>query len=130
MPIDTIQGAAQAQYMKDEGVTSVYILDDAEVYGKGVAKNTQAAAEELGLKIAGTDSWDGKASNYRALASKIKATGADAVFTGGIIDNNAPQLYKDLQRGDAGRQAVRPRRRRDGGLHQGDPGQGPEGRRS
>jgi branched-chain amino acid transport system substrate-binding protein len=96
VPIDTIQGAAQAQYMKDEGVTSVYILDDAEVYGKGVAKNTQASAEKLGLKIAGNDSWDGKAANYRALASKIKASGADAVFTGGIIDNNAPQLYKDL----------------------------------
>jgi len=96
VPIDTIQGAAQAQYMKDEGVTNVYILDDAEVYGKGVAKNTQAAAEALGLKIAGTDAWDGKAANYRALASKIKGTGADGVFTGGIIDNNAPQLYKDL----------------------------------
>jgi branched-chain amino acid transport system substrate-binding protein len=96
VPIDTIQGAAQAQYMKDEGVTSVYILDDAEVYGKGVAKNTQAAAEKLGLEIAGTDSWDGKASNYRALGAKIKASGADAVFTGGIIDNNGPQLYKDL----------------------------------
>src|SRR5215216_5516700 len=96
VPIDTIQGAAVAQWMKDEGVTSVYILDDAEVYGKGVAKNTQSAAEELGIKIAGNDSWDGQASNYRALASKIKASGADAVFTGGIIDNNAPQLYKDL----------------------------------
>jgi len=96
VPIDTIQGAAQAQYMKDEGATKVYILDDAEVYGKGVAKNTQSAAEGLGLEIAGTDSWDGKASNYRALASKIKSSGADAVFTGGIIDNNAPQLYKDL----------------------------------
>src|SRR5215217_1999528 len=96
VPIDTIQGTAQAQYMKDEGVTSVYILDDAEVYGKGVGKNTQAAAEQLGIKIAGNDSWDGKASNYRALASKIKSSGADAVFTGGIIDNNAPQLYKDL----------------------------------
>src|SRR5918992_4183957 len=96
VPIDTIQGAAQAQYMKDEGVTSVYILDDAEVYGKGVAKNTKTAAEELGIQIAGEDSWDGKASNYRAMASKIKASGADAVFTGGIIDNNGPQLYKDL----------------------------------
>jgi len=96
VPIDTIQGAAQAQYMKDEGVTSVYVLDDAEVYGKGVAKNTEASAEKLGIKIAGTDSWDGKASNYRALASKINGTGADAVFTGGIIDNNGPQLYKDL----------------------------------
>jgi branched-chain amino acid transport system substrate-binding protein len=96
VPIDNIQGAALAQYMKDEGVTSVYILDDAEVYGKGVAANTKIAAEELGIKVAGEDSWEGKAANYRALASKIQATGADAVFTGGIIDNNAPQLYKDL----------------------------------
>jgi branched-chain amino acid transport system substrate-binding protein len=96
VPIDTIQGAAQAQWMSDEGVQSVYILDDAEVYGKGVAANTKTAAEELGIQIAGEDSWDGKASNYRALASKIRDSGADAVFTGGIIDNNAPQLYKDL----------------------------------
>ena len=96
VPIDTIQGAAQAQWMSDEGVQSVYILDDAEVYGKGVAANTKTAAEELGIQIAGEDSWDGKASNYRALASKIQSSGADAVFTGGIIDNNAPQLYKDL----------------------------------
>jgi branched-chain amino acid transport system substrate-binding protein len=96
VPIDTIQGAAQAQWMQDEGVKSVYILDDAEVYGKGVAANTKTAAEEAGITVAGEDSWDGKASNYRALASKIKSSGADAVFTGGIIDNNAPQLYKDL----------------------------------
>jgi len=96
VPIDTIQGAAVAQYMKDEGVTSVYVLDDKEVYGQGVAANTKAAAQRAGLKIAGEDSWDGQASNYRALAQKIKSSGADAIFTGGIIDNNGPQLYKDL----------------------------------
>ena len=56
VPIDTIQGAARPPYMKDEGVKSVYILDDKEVYGQGVATNTEAAAEEAGLKIAGNDS--------------------------------------------------------------------------
>ena len=96
VPIDTIQGAAMAQYMKDEGVTNVYILNDKEVYGQGVAKNTETAAKKLGLKIAGTDGWEGKASNYRALASKIKGSGADGVFLGGIVDNNGPQLFKDL----------------------------------
>jgi branched-chain amino acid transport system substrate-binding protein len=96
VPIDTIQGKAQAQYMKDEGVTSVYILDDNEVYGKGVAANTKAAVEDIGIEVAGEDSWDGKAANFRALASKIASSDADAVFTGGIIDNNGPQLYKDL----------------------------------
>ena len=73
VPIDTIQGAAQAQYMKDEGVTSVYILNDKEVYGLGVAANTKSAVEKLGIKVAGEDGWDGKAANYRALASKIKS---------------------------------------------------------
>ena len=96
VPVDTIQGAAQAQYMKDEGVKSVYILDDKEVYGQGVAANTAEAAKKAGIEIAGEDSWEGKAANYRALASKIKASGADAVFLGGIIDNNAPQLAKDI----------------------------------
>jgi branched-chain amino acid transport system substrate-binding protein len=96
VPVDTIQGAAQALYMQGEGVKSVYILDDKEVYGQGVAKNTRSAVEKLGLKVAGTDSWDGKAANYRALASKIKSSGADAVFIGGIVDNNGPQLAKDL----------------------------------
>jgi branched-chain amino acid transport system substrate-binding protein len=96
VPADHIQAAALAQYMKDEGVTKVYILDDNEVYGQGLARNAQTAAEELGLEIVGSDSWEGKASNYRALAAKIKEAGADAVLTAGIIDNNAPQLYKDL----------------------------------
>jgi branched-chain amino acid transport system substrate-binding protein len=96
VPIDTIQGAAVAQFMKDEGVTKAYILDDKEVYGQGVAANTKGAAEKLGIEIVGEDGWDGKAANYRALADKIKAAGADGVFTGGIIDNNGPQLFKDL----------------------------------
>jgi branched-chain amino acid transport system substrate-binding protein len=97
VPIDTIQGAAQAQYMVDEGVKKVYILNDNEVYGLGVAANTKSAIEaNTDIEIAGEDSWDGEAANYRALAAKIKDTGADAVFTGGIIDKNAPQLYKDL----------------------------------
>jgi len=96
VPIDTIQGAAVAAWMQELGVKSVYILDDNEVYGKGVAANTKGAAEKLGIEIAGEDSWDGKASNFRALAQKIKSSGADAVFAGGIIDNNGPQLFKDL----------------------------------
>ncbi len=96
VPIDTIQGAALATYMKDEGVTKLYVLDDNEVYGKGVAANTKGAAEKQGIEIVGEDSWDGQQSNFRALGAKIKASGADGVFLGGIIDNNGPQLAKDI----------------------------------
>ncbi len=42
---------------------------------------------------------------------RSRPPGADAVFAGGIIDNNGPQLYKDLARRHAGGEAVRPGRR-------------------
>jgi len=100
VPIDTIQGAAQAQYMKDQGVKKVYLLNDKEVYGQGVAANTKEAAQKLEIQIAGEDGWDGKAANYRALASKIASSGADAIFLGGIIDNNGAQLAKDMHAGN------------------------------
>jgi branched-chain amino acid transport system substrate-binding protein len=96
VPIDIIQGAAMAQYMKDEGVTNVYLLDDTQVYGKGIVANTKESLGKVGIKVAGEDSWDAKTSNYRALASKVKGSGADAVFLGGILQNNGPQLAKDM----------------------------------
>ena len=96
VPADHIQGAAQAEWMAEEGVTKLYVLDDKQVYGVGVAKTTGDAAELNGIEVVGTDSIDPKAANYRSLASKVADSGADAVFYGGITANNAVQLYKDL----------------------------------
>ena len=96
VPADHIQGSAQAEWMKEEGVTKLYTLDDKQVYGVGVAKTTADAAELNDIEVVGTDSIDPKAPNYRSLAAKIRDSGADAVFFGGITANNAVQLYKDL----------------------------------
>jgi branched-chain amino acid transport system substrate-binding protein len=96
VPADHIQGGAQAEWMKEEGVTKLYTLDDKQVYGIGVAKTTGDAAELNGIELVGSDSIDPKAPNYRSLAAKIRDSGADAVFFGGITANNAVQLYKDL----------------------------------
>jgi branched-chain amino acid transport system substrate-binding protein len=40
---------------------------------------------------------DTKAQDYRALAQKIKATNPDMVYFGGITQNNAGKLWKDLR---------------------------------
>jgi branched-chain amino acid transport system substrate-binding protein len=93
---DHIQGSAQADWMKEKGVKKLYILNDRQVYGSGVAKTTGDAAKRRGIQVVGQDGIDPKAPNYRSLASKIKGTGADAVFFGGIVDNNAVQVYKDV----------------------------------
>ena len=92
---DAYQGAAMAEFAKEQGVTSVYVLNDKEAYGLGVATNFKNAAESLGIKIAGFAAWDPKASSYEALFRKIGGTGADAVFLGGLIDENGAQVIKD-----------------------------------
>ena len=96
VPADHIQGSAQADWMEERGVKRLYVLDDKQVYGVGVAKTTADAAKRRGIQVVGTDSIDPKAPNYRSLAQKIKASGADAMFYGGITQNNAVQLFKDV----------------------------------
>jgi branched-chain amino acid transport system substrate-binding protein len=93
---DDNQGKIGAAYMKDTlGVTKVFILDDKELYGKGVADAFEASATEAGIEVVGHEGWDKDAQNYRALMTKIKATGADGIYIGGISTNNGGQLIKD-----------------------------------
>jgi branched-chain amino acid transport system substrate-binding protein len=96
VPKDTIQGAALATIMKEDGCTSTYILNDKEVYGAGLARNIEGAAKEQGLEIAGNEGIDPKAPNFRSQAAGIKATGADCFVFSGVTPNGAVQVYKDV----------------------------------
>jgi branched-chain amino acid transport system substrate-binding protein len=96
VPKDTIQGAALATLMKQEGCTKVQMANDKEVYGAGLSKNIELAAETQSLTILANDAVDKNAANYRSLASKAKDSGADCFVYAGITANNAVQLYKDF----------------------------------
>ena len=96
---DDNQGNAAAEFAKSIGVKRVYVLNDRQTYGIGVARSFTSAAKALGLTLlsdgdAGTG-WDDKAPNYEALFTKIKATKPDMVYVGGIFDLNGGQLVKD-----------------------------------
>jgi branched-chain amino acid transport system substrate-binding protein len=92
---DAYQGSADAEFAKSEGIKSVYILNDKQTYGLGVASNFRDAAQSLGIKIAGFAAWDSKATSYTSTYDKISQTDADAVFLGGLICENGAQLIKD-----------------------------------
>jgi len=92
---DAFQGAALAQFSKDLGVKNVFILNDKEAYGQGIAENYRNAVQHLGINVAGFAAWDPKQASYEALMRQIKQSGADAVFLGGLIDENGAQLIKD-----------------------------------
>jgi len=47
--------------------------------------------------VGGPEGIDPQASDYRALAQKIRSSGADVVFAGIITPNNAGKLWQDLR---------------------------------
>jgi len=96
VPADHIQAAAQVTYQKDQGCKKVYILNDKEVYGKGIAVQVENIGKAQGLQIAGNDGIDTKAANFRTVAQKIKGSGADCMFFGGITQNKGVQVFKDV----------------------------------
>ena len=93
---DDIQGPADAQFAaKELNIKKVYVLNDTETYGQGVAKTFKDEAVKQGMTVVGEDSWKKSDANYTALMGKIKSSGAELVFFGGIFDNNGGQLTKD-----------------------------------
>jgi branched-chain amino acid transport system substrate-binding protein len=92
---DNFQGAADALYLKRKGIKRVYVLNDAEAYGLGIANNFVRAAKKLGLKVLGNSKWDSNQPNYQSLYQGIASKHPQAIFLGGIVSNNGGQLIKD-----------------------------------
>ncbi len=92
---DAYQGAALAEFMQGQGTTKLFILNDREAYGLGVATNVRSAAEHLGIEVVGFEAWDPRASNYEALMRSVGQSGADGLFLGGLIDENGAQVIRD-----------------------------------
>ena len=86
-----------AQGKKFAPIKDVYILHDNQTFGKGVAEAFRQQAERSKIKVLGFEPWDAKATSYEAIANRIKATNADAVYLGGIVCNNGAKLLKDLR---------------------------------
>jgi branched-chain amino acid transport system substrate-binding protein len=96
VPKDTVQGAALATLMSEDGCGNVYILNDKEVYGAGLARNIESAAQDVGLEVLANEGIDPKAPNFRSQAATMSSEGAECFVFSGITANGAVQLYKDV----------------------------------
>jgi branched-chain amino acid transport system substrate-binding protein len=97
---DDYQGSAVAQFAQQVlKIKKVYVLNDNQTYGQGVAQAFTTEAKKLGLTVLSSgaygQAWDSKQPNYEALFLKAKALNPDMIYVGGIFDNNGGQLVKD-----------------------------------
>ncbi|MDP9258617.1 MAG: branched-chain amino acid ABC transporter substrate-binding protein, partial [Actinomycetota bacterium] len=94
-----VQGAADATLAYELHVTRLFVLNDKQAYGAGVATSTANAARKLGITVVKNETWDPRKTSYAPLALQIKASDAQAVFLGGLISDNGGTLIKDIRNG-------------------------------
>lgn len=97
VPTDDVQGAVAAQWAADLKCKQVYVLDDNEVYGKGVADLfDKTCKDKFAIKVLGHESIDSKQQEFKPLLQKIKDTNPDLIYFGGTTQTKAGQLFKDM----------------------------------
>lgn len=81
---DSIQGPSLADYMyNDLGVKSIYILDDTETFGVGVADSFQAEFQKLGGTVVKRDSAPKSTTDYTPLFTAVAGQKPQGVYLGG-----------------------------------------------
>jgi branched-chain amino acid transport system substrate-binding protein len=96
-PHDGSQGPLSADFAAEElKVKSVYVLDDKELYGNGVATSFKKRCEELKIKVLGHESLNVAQLDFKKLMKKIKEKAPDLVYFGGTTQSKGAQIAKDM----------------------------------
>lgn len=97
-PTDFIQGPLSAVFAKEElKAKTVYILDDKELYGQGIATLFKKKCEKLGIKVLGHESIVVTQQEFSTLMTKIKGMNPDLIYFGGTTQSKGGQIAKDMK---------------------------------
>lgn len=81
---DDLQGPAGADYFyKTVGVKKVYVIDDTETYGKGIADTFAAQFQKDGGTVVGRKGLDKTTKDFKPTITEAVTLGADGIYYGG-----------------------------------------------
>lgn len=88
---DAQQGPALANYAaKTLGAKTVAIVDDATAYGKGLADEFEKTAKADGVNVVAREATNDKATDFKAILTKIKGKKPDVIMYGGMDATGGP----------------------------------------
>jgi branched-chain amino acid transport system substrate-binding protein len=99
VPADHLQASALVAALKADGVRAIYVVNDAEVYGRGVAEMIVRRARAAGISIRGQARYPrfGR-PRFAAIATRVRRSRARAMVFGGITQNHAVSLWRAVHR--------------------------------
>ncbi|NBE54190.1 branched-chain amino acid ABC transporter substrate-binding protein [Streptomyces boluensis] len=95
---DQVQGDFAAKYLYNKAkIKQVYIIDDQKTYGAGLAASFKDTFTKLGGKVVKTDHINPEDRDFNSVVTKVKNSGAKAVYYGGEYPAAGPlsQQLKD-----------------------------------
>jgi branched-chain amino acid transport system substrate-binding protein len=101
---DSQQGAALAKFAEKLHYKKIFIIDDNETYGKGLADQFEASFKADGGTSLGHEHITANQQDFKALLTKVKGSSPDAVFFGGNTSTGGGLLRRQM--GDVGMTAT------------------------
>ena len=93
MANDVQQGSVVGSYaIKELGAKTIAIVDDRTAYGQGLADEVEKAAVAAGAKVVAREFTNDKATDFKAILTKIKSKKPDVIFHGGMDATGGPML--------------------------------------
>jgi branched-chain amino acid transport system substrate-binding protein len=88
---DAQQGPALANYVtKTLNAKTVAIIDDSTQYGKGLADEFEKTIKAAGVKVVTREASNNKATDFKAILTKVKGTKPDVIMYGGMDATGGP----------------------------------------
>ncbi len=99
IPNDTVQAAALTEFMEEESVTKVFVVNDGGTYGRGLEQYFLRAARSgpVTIEAGGTV---GPGTDFAALTRRIDRSGSDALLYAGSDIPVGLDLFEAVHRGD------------------------------
>ena len=96
VPADDLQGPLAADWAFERGVRRVFVIDDAGVYGRGVASLFADRCREQGMTVLDHVSIDPQAAEFKSFVGSVMSADPDLVYFGGSARTKGGQLARDL----------------------------------
>jgi branched-chain amino acid transport system substrate-binding protein len=88
---DAQQGPALANYVVNTlKAKTVAIIDDSTQYGKGLADEFEKTVKAAGVKVVNREASNNKATDFKAILTKIKGSKPDVIMYGGMDATGGP----------------------------------------
>ncbi len=97
---DDQQGPAIATYIASElKAKKVAIADDATAYGEGLANEVEKTLKADGVQVVAREKTNDKATDFKAILTKMKGKNPDAIFYGGMDATGGPMIKQARELG-------------------------------